>query len=256
MSGAGLPRRVAWRVRVFRWYFRRWMAKSFHALRLSKAGRPPVPKGKPVLVVMNHPSWWDPLFGGVLSRLFPGYHGYAPIDAKALKRYPIFEPLGLFGVEATAAGALAFLRTSTAVLGGPDRMLWLTAQGRFADPRERPVELRPGVGHLLRRLKDVIAVPLAVEYPFWQERYPEALAHFGTPVHVADGRSRPADEWVALMTGGLTAAMDDLAALARTQDEGHFETLAGGTVGVGGVYDMWRRFKALFGGRRFDPGHR
>src|SRR4051794_653634 len=112
MSEARLPRRVEWRVKFFTSYFRRWMGKSFHGLRLSKTGQLPRTDGKPVLVVMNHPSWWDPLFGMVLSQQLVGYKSYAPIDAKALRQYPIFEPLGLFGVEPTAQGAIAFLRTS------------------------------------------------------------------------------------------------------------------------------------------------
>ena len=84
MSESNLPRRVQWRVNFFVPYFRRWMSRSFHAVRLSKTGHLPATEGKPVLVVMNHPSWWDPLFGFVLSTLLPGYHCYAPIDAKAL----------------------------------------------------------------------------------------------------------------------------------------------------------------------------
>jgi phytoene desaturase len=251
-----LPRRVPWRVQFCTAYFRRWMAKSFHAIRLSKTGLPPETHGKPVLIVLNHPSWWDPLFGMILAEKFPEYIHFAPIEAAALKQYPIFEPLGLFGVEATAEGAIAFLRTSAAILSEPNRGLWLTAQGKFADPRERPVTLRPGVGHLLRRLNEVLVVPLALEYPFWQERYPEALAHFGTPFHVGEGRSRTVEQWVELVQASLTRTMDDLAHLAATQDETRFETLAGGTVGVGGVYDLWRRLKALLRGKAFTPSHR
>jgi phytoene desaturase len=251
-----LPKRVPWRVQFFVPYFRRWMAKNFHAIRLSKTGLPPCTEGKPVLVVLNHPSWWDPLFGMILGDLFPEYAHYAPIEAAALKQYPIFEPMGLFGVENTAEGAIAFLRTSAAILSEANRGMWLTAQGKFADPRERPVTLRPGVGHLLRRLKDVIVLPLAIEYPFWQERFPEALAHFGTPIEVGEGRARSVDQWVEIVQGGLTKAMDDLALVAATQDEARFETLAGGNVGVGGIYDLWRRVKALMGGKTFTPSHR
>lgn len=257
MSEVALPRRVQWRVDLCIWYFRRWMSKSFHGIRLSKTGWIfPVTDARPVLVVMNHPSWWDPLFGLVLSHALAGYECYAPMEAKALKQYPIFEPLGIYGVEQTPQGAIAFLRTSAAILGGPKRSVWLTAQGRFADPRERPIELRPGVGHLLRRLKGAIVIPLAIEYPFWQERYPEALAHFGTPMFVEDGRSHSVEEWVSRVQNGLTVTMDELAALARTQDDTKFHTLAGGNVGIGGIYDVWRRFKAIFGGRRFAAGHR
>jgi 1-acyl-sn-glycerol-3-phosphate acyltransferase len=231
------------------------MGKSFHAVRVSKAGKPPVTGGRPLLVVLNHPSWWDPLMGMVLADLFPGYRHYVPMDAAALRQYRIFEPLGFFGVEATREGAMAFLRTAGAILSRPSHGLWVTAQGELTDPRRRPVRLRPGVGHLLRRLNGALVVPLAIEYPFWQERYPEALAHFGAPIVIDQGRSQSAEAWLARVEDGLTAAMDALAAEAVTRDAERFEALVGGSVGVGGVYDVWRRVKAALTGRRFRAGH-
>ena len=147
------------------------------------------------------------------------------------------------------------LRTSAAILGGASNALWITAQGKFCDPRVRPVELRAGVGHLIRRLNDVVVVPLAVEYPFWQERYPEALAHFGRPIEVKRGRDLTVEAWMARIELGLTEALDDLSAAAQTQDAGRFDAIVGGNVGVGGVYDLWRRAKSLFGGTSFVAGH-
>jgi diapolycopene oxygenase len=251
-----LPRRSAWRVQMFSRYFRRWLRKNFHAVRLSRTGKPPALNGRPVVVVLNHPSWWDPLMGVVLADLFDSYHHYVPIDAAALKQYRVFEPLGFFGVESgTTEGAMAFLRTAGAVLSRSSHALWLTAQGKFTDPRERPVQLRQGVGHLVRRLNDAVVLPLAIEYPFWQERFPEALAHFGDPVFVGRGRDHSVAEWMDRIEAGLTAAQDELAQLALTQDPARFETLVGGNVGVGGFYDLWRRFKALLHGRRFHAAH-
>jgi 1-acyl-sn-glycerol-3-phosphate acyltransferase len=241
---------------LFNRLFRRWMRRSFHAVRLSRTGKPPTTAGAPVVVVLNHPSWWDPLMGVVLAGLFDGYRHYVPIDADALKQYRLFEPLGFFGVESgTPAGALAFLRTGSAILSQPHNSLWITAQGQFTDPRQRPVHLREGVGHLLRRLQDVVVLPLAVEYPFWQERFPEALAHFGDPIFVGSGRDHTVTQWMSRIETGLTAAQDELAQIAQSQDASRFETLLGGNVGVGGIYDLWRRFKALLRGRRFQAAH-
>jgi 1-acyl-sn-glycerol-3-phosphate acyltransferase len=243
-------------VKLLTRYFRRWMARNFHAVRLSRSGKPPALSGRPLLVVLNHPSWWDPLFGMILAELFDGYRHYVPIDSAALKQYRFFEPLGFFGVDAgSPAGALEFMQTGARVLSQPGNALWVTAQGRFADPRERPVELRQGVGHLLRRLTDVVVLPLALEYPFWQERFPEALAHFGEPLFVGRGRDLGVPEWMEQLTARLTRAQDDLAEAARLQDAASFETLVGGSVGVGGIYDLWRRVTARLFGRPFRAGH-
>jgi 1-acyl-sn-glycerol-3-phosphate acyltransferase len=250
-----VPARWPWMVDWFRWYAGRYLRKHFHAVRLSKEGAVPKVGDGPVVVVLNHPSWWDPLMGMVLADLFPGYRHYVPMGAAALRQYRIFEPLGFFGVEATREGAMAFLRTAGAVLSRPAHGLWVTAQGDFTDPRRRPVRLRPGVGHLLRRLQGALVVPLAIEYPFWQERYPEALAYFGAPIVVDEGRQRSPEAWLARVEGALTAAMDALAAEAVTRDEERGEARVGGSAGVGGVYDVWRRVKAALTGRRFRAGH-
>ena len=53
-------------------------------------------------------------------------------------------------------------------------------------PATRPVRLRPGLAHLARRVPGATIVPLALEYPFWDERTPEALCRFGS----ADGKRR------------------------------------------------------------------
>ena len=56
------------------------------------AGRLRCPDG-PLIVVLNHPSWWDPLVGLVLTELFPDRAHYFPMDAHALQRYRIFQRL-------------------------------------------------------------------------------------------------------------------------------------------------------------------
>jgi hypothetical protein len=130
-------------------------------------------------------------------------------------------------------------------------MIWMTAQGRFADPRERPVALRPGLARLLARVPDAVALPVALEYPFWSEKRPEALAAFGAPL-------RPTgtpEAMQAALEAALGRTQDALAEAARARDPAAFELLIGGGRGVGGIYGMWQRARALARGRRFEPDH-
>ena len=52
-----------------------------------------------------------------------------------------------------------------------------------------------GIGHLAHRITGAIIVPLAMEYPFWNDRCPEALVRFGSPIEVQSGRDRSVAEW-------------------------------------------------------------
>lgn len=239
-------------VRFFTGVMTRQVRGGFRAARLARPGLPPLPEGRPVVVVSNHPSWWDPAFCMVLApALFPGRTHYAPIEAAMLRRYRFFARLGFFGVEEGRAGAAAFLRTSEAVLADPSRMLWVTAQGRFSDPRERPLGLRPGVAHLMARITGAVALPLALEYPFWSEKRPEALALLGEPL-VGEGS---AATWAGRLEASLTEACDRLARLATARDPAAFESLLSGRAGVGGVYDLWQHAKAAAQGRQHNPDH-
>jgi 1-acyl-sn-glycerol-3-phosphate acyltransferase len=245
-------------VSLFTRYGERYLARHFHAVRLSHAERPDAEalRGRPLIIHLNHPSWWDPLMGLLLARrIFPGRRHFAPIDAAGLEKYRFFAKLGFFGIQpGTARGARRFLEVSQALLAQPETVLWITAGGRFADPRERPVRLRPGLGALIQRLDHVTVLPLALEYPFWEERTPEALARFGEALH-AGGEERSAAGWTELLESRLAATQDGLAAEALARDVSRFETLAGGRAGVGGVYDVWRLLRARLRGEDFRPEH-
>jgi 1-acyl-sn-glycerol-3-phosphate acyltransferase len=251
-----MPRRSPLLLSFFSPYVRRYAARHLHAVRLSRGGTPPSKCDKPILIVLNHPSWWDPLICVLLSRLFPGRSHYAPIEAAALARYRFFERLGFFGIEpGTVRGGVVFMRTSLAILAKCDSVLWVTAQGRFADPRERPLRILPGVGRLASRLSEGMILPLALEYPFWNERKAEALARFGAPLIIEAGQKRSADEWTTLIERQLQATQDALAEEASRRDPANFDVLVTGGSGVGGVYDLWRRLRAWFNGERFRSEH-
>lgn len=247
------PARVRWFTRWLRGYFRR----NFDAVRLSRTGLPPTDEGAPLLVYTNHPSWWDPIHFLLLAReSMPERRMFGPFDAEALKQYGFFRRLGAFGIDpSTRAGVADFLLTSRAILDQPDGTLWITAQGEFGDPRKRPIVLRSGVAHLVRNLERGLVVPLAVEYPFWNERHPEALSAFGEPFDLAGAPDLSTEQWNERLSERLAATMDSLAETAATRDPDRFHTLVMGRSGIGGGYDAWRRMKAMVRGERFDPSH-
>jgi 1-acyl-sn-glycerol-3-phosphate acyltransferase len=232
--------------RFFERMMRRQMQRHFHKLRLARPGLPELPRGAPLIVYTNHPSWWDPAFIAVLGvRLFGDREHYGPIEARMLQQYRFMRRIGIFGIEpGTRQGAAEFLKVGAGILADPGRMLWVTAQGRFADPRERPLGLRSGVARLLRRVPGAMALPMAVEYPFWTEKRPEALARFGPPQRDPEA-----------VEAALSETMDSLAEDALARDPARFETLLEGSAGIGGFYDLGRRARAALRGERFRPEH-
>lgn len=233
------PARFDWFCRYLSFY----LPRRFHALRLHAAGAPPA-LDRPTVFYANHPSWWDPLvLMWTLRRLWPEVSVFGPMDVDALRRYAFFRRLGLFAIErGTFRGAAEFLRQSRRVLARPGHALCVTAQGAFADARLRPVTLARGVAHLLASGHAAEAVPVALEYPFWTDRRPEALVRFGAAVRPA---GRGVAEIHAALEHALEDALDALAAPAVARDAAMFETLLGRSGdGVGGGYRGSQRLRA------------
>ena len=245
----------------FRWYIRRFpLRKSFHTVCV--AGNPPSVSGAERLVVfLNHSSWWDPLTAMFLAeRLLPERTLYAPFDEEALRRYPIFEKLGFFGVDQTSRrGAVQFLQTARAVLDQPGASLWMTPEGRFVDVRDVAVGFEPGLAHLAERLvgdeRGAVFLPLAIEYAFWEERLPEALCRFGEPIRLSEhaGADKPA--WDRILRERLRETQHELAELSIQRNGEAFRVLLGGEAGVGGAYEPFRWLNAKLRGWRYRAAH-
>ncbi|MFP3944947.1 MAG: lysophospholipid acyltransferase family protein, partial [Alphaproteobacteria bacterium] len=168
----------------------------------------------------------------------------------------VLKRLGIFGVEQESPrGAAQFLTVSKGILSRPGTMIWLTPEGHFTDVRCRPVRFQPGLAHLARELERAALLPVAVEYPFWNESKPEVLVRFGTALDSGKARDRAAEAWNGVLAEALGSTMDLLAADAMTRDPGRFKTLLSGRTGVGFFYDTWRRLKAVAQGRRFSAAH-
>jgi 1-acyl-sn-glycerol-3-phosphate acyltransferase len=235
--------------RIVRAYFRR----HFRAVMVQHAERLADAQG-PLIVYGNHSSWWDPMVSILLAQaLLPGRKHFAPMDAAALKRYRILGRLGIFPVEMTSArGAAQFLRTSQAILASGG-VVWITPQGRFADPRESSLGFKPGLGALATRTADVTLVPLAIEYTFWDERLPETLLRFGAPMRIASGvRTEAATQQ---LESALADAMQELKTAAIARDARAFRVLLSGGRGTGGWYALARRIRAIVTGKPLPIDH-
>lgn len=231
-----------------------FIARHFNAVRIAVDSPVAFNAAKPVVFYLNHPSWWDPLTAFLLARhLVPDRYPIAPIERTALARYPLLERMGLFGVDHSPAGVKTFLKTASAAATDPSTSLWFTPEGRFTDPRARPVRFEQGIGHLAKRLKGIF-VPVAIDYRFWDERLPEILARLGAPIDTSESIG-DASTWTDRCERELEAALDQLADDAERRDPSRFRTILSGSAGVSRGYDLLRRVKSAATGERFRARH-
>ena len=249
-----LPTKWPWLFHGFRWYAPHYLRKRFAAVRLARMSAPWPADGAPVLVVLNHPSWHDPVTATLLSFAFPTDAQYAVIDAKMLKTNVVLSKIGFLPVEMDSlTGAAAFLRVGRELLSRDHHILWVTAQGRFADTRERPLAIKSGVGHLAKSMQRGWVLPVAIEYPFWDTPKPEALVFVGSPLPIIKESSQTGKSWTSRIEAALTDACDRLATVALTRDTTQFVTLADATIRPAGGADLRRRMRAALRGQSWQP---
>ncbi len=243
-------------LKFFGGYAESYLRRHFHTARLLANSAPVNDTDLPLVIYLNHSSWWDPLVCLLLARkFFPRRDCYAPIDAAALRRYRFFRRLGFFGVESSPAGVKTFLETATAILRSEKSALWITPQGKFADFHARPVRLERGLSHLTRHVTRAAFISLAIQYVYWEERLPEILIAFGDPVVFEASQALGAADTTHLFESALTSVQDHLAkasARRRTED---WRPIVEGRAGVNVFYDAWRKARAIFRGEKFNSAH-
>ena len=254
-----MPKSAAWFLNGFHGFLRPYLKRHFHSVAIERASRPVegFAADSPIIVYANHPSWWDPLIAHFLHRsLFPERHFFAPIDEEALQQYGVFEKLGFYGVKlSSTSGAASFLRKSQSILRENDSAIWMTPEGRFADARDHGAELMPGLSHLCKKADHAIALPLALEYVFWDDRLPNCLVSLGEPIHTGDHPDWNKPQWAAHLFEALRQTQKQLADLTIRRSCEPFDHLLSGARGGGWFYDSCRRLKALATGRSFKASH-
>ncbi len=244
-------------LRFFAKYSRAYLRRHFHSVRLLANSAPSVSNDLPLVVYLNHSSWWDPLICLLLAqKYFSARDSFGPIDAGALQRYQFFRRLGFFGVTmGTRAGARDFWETAGAILRSEQSALWITPQGRFADFHARPVRFKRGLSHLTRRVPRAAFLPLAVQYVHWEERLPEVLLAFGEPIVFESTQSLPIPETSRLLESALESVQDHLAAASERRQPNEWCGILHGAAGTNFFYDAWRRTRARLRGEPFNSAH-
>jgi hypothetical protein len=97
-------------------------------------------------------------------------------------------------------------------------------------------------------------VPLAVEYTFGLERFPEINVHFGAPVQSSQ-LGQDSHSAQQALEQALQSAQDALLETVCKKDPSRFELLLQGRGGASLPYDLWRTLVARWHGRKPQLNH-
>ncbi len=146
-------------LRVFGWYACRLLRKRFASVRIAddtdEVLRSVADSDQPVIVAMNHPSWWDPIIGVTIKHIFMRQRfAISPIDMAMYKRFGFMKRLGLFGIDPdhpeTSSAMLDYIHSCAST--HPDFALFITPKASSVIP-EHPLSFAPASRRLLSRLR-------------------------------------------------------------------------------------------------------
>lgn len=237
-------------IHYFNKFVRRMFRKSFHAVRIlpEHAGALAELNGRdgPVLVLLSHTSWWDPLVSLVLHMHdTPQREPMAPMDASQLRKFGIFKKIGIFGLDPDNPKSLEAMGTYVAekFAKNPRCSLWITPQGRFTDVR-MPIEIRPGGAAIAAKTPGITVLALAIEYAFWTDQKPEVFLSL-RPVRAAAGREGSTAAWHRAILEAMTENNRALAEAVKSRDPAKFLPVfdSGGSAATNWWYDLWLRLR-------------
>lgn len=190
-----------------RWFAgvaRKRLESSFQSIRIHGLGALRAVQQRPVLLISNHTSWWDPLVAIWLTRLSVPFDSYAMMNADNLRRLPFFRRVGAFGVDLDdPSDGGAAVRYSTRLLREPGRLVWIFAQGDERPSTERPLVFKDGAAAIAKLARGVAILPLALRYELGGSARPDLYLRIGptldAPTNVKDGTKMLQDAVTTLL---------------------------------------------------------
>lgn len=199
-----------------------------------------LPARGPLVVYLNHPSWWDGYAAMLLDRtlLRRAYTSYVMMDQDQLARYPFFRWCGAFSVDRSAPrSALASVEYATRQLARhDDRALWIFPQGELLPNDRRPIDIGAGAARIALGARATL-LPVALRLEFGRAQRPELFIRVG-PAHRAEG-GRPA-ALTADLSARLTLAVDELRDDVLRGDLRGYRVLLRGRRGIDRRWDQLR----------------
>ncbi|MFQ3664125.1 MAG: lysophospholipid acyltransferase family protein [Chloroflexaceae bacterium] len=225
--------------------FARWsLWRYFDRVWLQSHGPLPHPRNGPLILYLNHSSWWDGYLMYVIHRvvLRGRFDAHLLMEEKQLRRYRFFSWSGAFSVNRddpedawrSQAYAAALLQG-----GQRPRLLFIFPQGKIVPNDRRPLVTYPGIARIVAQVGNVNLCPVALRYELLGRQFPEAFIRIG-PQHRAVN-PQDIEGTLADITSRLTTACDALRDDVLALRYERFQPLLRGRRGIDELFDGFLR---------------
>ncbi|MCP1137374.1 lysophospholipid acyltransferase family protein [Paenibacillus polysaccharolyticus] len=153
----------------------------------------PIAPDQPVVYFMNHSSWWDGLLLYHAAKQTSRGDHYVMMEERQLRQYAFFRKLGAYSINKDSASGVRTSLQYTNELLAAGKRVWIFPQGEILHQEARPIQFRPGIGLVLRRFPQAIAVPVTLCHGMVQHDLPEISMKAGLPI-VEDWKTWKSEE--------------------------------------------------------------
>nr|WP_154959380.1 lysophospholipid acyltransferase family protein [Paenibacillus xylanexedens] len=153
----------------------------------------PIAPDQPVVYFMNHSSWWDGLLLYHAAKQTSRGDHYVMMEERQLRQYAFFRKLGAYSINKDSASGVRTSLQYTNELLASGKRVWIFPQGEILHQEARPIQFRPGIGLVLRRFPQAIAVPVTLCHGMVQHDLPEISMKAGLPI-VEDWKTWKSEE--------------------------------------------------------------
>ncbi len=234
-------------LRLFGGYACRLLRKRFAHVCLELASADVLRRAQthrgPLVIAMNHPSWWDPIVGvAIRHKHFSDRPALSPVEMQMYERFGFMRRLGMFGIAPGHPDALRemvrYVRQECEQ--SPRSAVFITPQGTFTDVRE-PIVVRPGIGALASNLPDARVITILAELSFWHDKRPELLLQ----ARECESPARPSTaSWTRQIRETMQDGADELASLVIARDEDAFVPMLDRSGSdINPAFDLWQRLR-------------
>jgi 1-acyl-sn-glycerol-3-phosphate acyltransferase len=169
---------------AFELFFRPWMRRRLRGIWIAGPSQR-LPPDRPVLLVANHTSWWDPfLIRELQRRLRPAAPLYSIMLSGELRRRPFFRRIGALGIDPQRPASVASMlrELQRRLRAHPQALVAFFPQGRIWPSQRRPLGFLPGVELLLRHLPPLTVLPVSLHLEPLASPAPSAFVLAGEPL--------------------------------------------------------------------------
>lgn len=183
--------------RLLKWYTKRLFSMHFKQIVLrGKLGFDADwqnPSGPPIIFYGNHQTWWDGFFYVHLLWHY-GFDFAIMMEEKHLRKFSFFQKTGVFGVDLTSRvgrgrGVLYAIDWLRGQGQQRRRALVMYPHGRLVPEHEPWPDFQPGLGRIMQRVGDVLAVPILTKIHFTNHPLPNVDLLVGGAIHSHEGKA-------------------------------------------------------------------